>query len=284
MARVPDPKVETARAMYQEGKPLVEIAKALDVPPGTVRRWKSTYRWDSERSIKESERSDRNNERSEKKANVRKVKKSAAREAVGQAMVHPELTDQQQLFCIFRAFGDSATTAYQKAYKCSYQTAMAAGSRLLRNVKVRDEVNRLKKERMETQLFNEHDIFQWYLDVAMANITDFVAFGREQVPVMGPFGPVVNKKTGEPVMKEVNYVKFKESSEVNGHVIKKVKMGKDGASIELYDAAAAMNWLADHMGLGTSAQQTLAQSIMEAYEKRKQAQDSEGGESNAESE
>ena len=67
-------------------------------------------------------------------------------------------------------------------------------------------------------------------------------------------------------------------------MIKKVKMGKDGASIELYDAAAAMNWLADHMGFGTSAQQTLAQSIMEAYEKRKRAQDSEGGESNAESE
>lgn len=281
MARVPDPKVETARAMYQEGKPLVEIAKALDVPSGTVRRWKSTYQWDGERSVKNSERSDRNSERSEKKANVRKVKKAVAREVAEQVIENTALTDQQQLFCVFRAFGDTATAAYQKAYKCGYQTAMTNASRLLRNAKIRDEVNRLKKERMETQLFDEHDIFQWHLDVAQASITDFVTFSREQVQAMGAFGPVVDKETGEPVMKEVNYVKFRESSEVNGHVIKKVRVGKDGASIELYDAATAMNWLADHMSFGTSAQQTLAQSIMEAYEKRKRAQSSEGGEGSA---
>ena len=86
---------------------------------------------------------------------------------------------------------------------------MAAGSRLLRNVKVRDEVNRLKKERMETQLFNEHDIFQWYLDVAMANITDFVGLWPGASSGNGALWPVVDKKTGEPVMKEVNYVSLK---------------------------------------------------------------------------
>ena len=85
---------------------------------------------------------------------------------------------------------------------------------------------------------------------------------------MGAFGPVVDKETGDPVTKEINYVKFKESSDVNGHVIKKVRLGKDGASIELYSAADAMAWLADHMGLGTDAQQTLAQTIMGAYQKQ----------------
>lgn len=41
---------------------LVEIAAKLDVPPGTVRRWKSTHNWDNERSEctkkKKSERSE----------------------------------------------------------------------------------------------------------------------------------------------------------------------------------------------------------------------------------
>ena len=36
-------KAEEARKMYEAGKKLVEIAQALGVPPGTVRRWKSTY-------------------------------------------------------------------------------------------------------------------------------------------------------------------------------------------------------------------------------------------------
>jgi len=44
MARAPDPRIEKAKAMYFEGRKLVEIAKTLDLPEGTVRRWKSTLR------------------------------------------------------------------------------------------------------------------------------------------------------------------------------------------------------------------------------------------------
>ncbi len=57
MARAPDPRIEKAKAMYFEGRKLVEIAKTLDLPEGTVRRWKSTHKWESERSDKKSERS-----------------------------------------------------------------------------------------------------------------------------------------------------------------------------------------------------------------------------------
>ena len=60
MARAPDPRIEQAKAMYLEGRKLIDIAKDLDLPEGTVRRWKSTHKW-------ESERSDRNSERSVKK-------------------------------------------------------------------------------------------------------------------------------------------------------------------------------------------------------------------------
>ena len=84
---------------------------------------------------------------------------------------------------------------------------------------------------------------------------------------MGAFGPLVDKETKQPVTKIVNYVKFKDSSEVNGRLIKKVKLGKDGASIELYDAVAAMDWLAEHMSMGTDSQQTLAQELISAYQK-----------------
>lgn len=59
MARAPDPRIEQAKAMYREGKKLVEIASQLNLPEGTVRRWKCTHKWDSERSDKNSERSKR---------------------------------------------------------------------------------------------------------------------------------------------------------------------------------------------------------------------------------
>lgn len=61
MARAPDPRIEQAKAMYLNGMKLVEIARKLNMPEGTVRRWKCTRKWDSERS--------------DKKANVRKRKK-----------------------------------------------------------------------------------------------------------------------------------------------------------------------------------------------------------------
>lgn len=50
-----------AERMYHEGMKLVDIAEKLGLPPGTIRRWKSSYKWEVE-----SERSDKN------KANVRK--------------------------------------------------------------------------------------------------------------------------------------------------------------------------------------------------------------------
>lgn len=43
--------------MYLEGQKLVEIASQLNLPEGTVRRWKCTHKWDNERSDKKSERS-----------------------------------------------------------------------------------------------------------------------------------------------------------------------------------------------------------------------------------
>lgn len=52
MARAPDERIEQAKAMYLEGMKLVEIASQLNLPEGTVRRWKCTHKWDGERSDK----------------------------------------------------------------------------------------------------------------------------------------------------------------------------------------------------------------------------------------
>lgn len=52
MPKKPDKRIEPAKQMYLEGMKLIDIAKQLDLPEGTVRRWKSTHKWDSERSDK----------------------------------------------------------------------------------------------------------------------------------------------------------------------------------------------------------------------------------------
>ena len=57
MARAPDKRIEQAKEMYLQGQKLVEIASQLNLPEGTVRRWKCTHKWDNERSDKKNERS-----------------------------------------------------------------------------------------------------------------------------------------------------------------------------------------------------------------------------------
>lgn len=59
MARAPDERIDQAKEMYLQGQKLVEIASQLNLPEGTVRRWKCTHKWDNERSDKKSERSHR---------------------------------------------------------------------------------------------------------------------------------------------------------------------------------------------------------------------------------
>lgn len=60
MARAPDERITKAYELYKQGMKLVEIANQLNLPAGTVRRWKSTHKWDGERSDKKSERSGKN--------------------------------------------------------------------------------------------------------------------------------------------------------------------------------------------------------------------------------
>lgn len=251
MARAPDKRIEQAKELYLQGRKLVEIASQLDLPEGTVRRWKSTHNWDSERSDKNSERSDR-------KKKEKNRRKEEVVEAVDQVLENAELTDKQRLFCVLYVRCFNATKAYQKAYEVSHETAAAVGYRMLENVGVKNEIQRLKKNRLNREMLDEHDIFQRYMDIAFADITDYVSFGRELVPVMGAFGPIKIKdpKTGKQteLKKEVNVVRFKESSVVDGSIISEVKQGKDGASIKLADRMKALQWLSDHMDIATEEQ------------------------------
>lgn len=246
MARAPDPRIEQAKELYLAGEKLIEIARQLDLPEGTVRRWKCTHKWDKADTERSERKGGKKSERSDKKIKNKKHKvlKPENELLVNRVLENSELTGEQQLFCVLYAKTLNATQSYKKAYGCSYNAALASGSRLLGKDRIKEEIQRLKKERFETQLFDEHDIFQWYLDVATAAMTDFADFGRSGVIL-------------------------KESTEVDGRAIRKVSMGKYGPSIELYDAMRAMEWLGEHMNMGTNAQQGLAKNIMDAWEKRK---------------
>lgn len=54
MPKAKNKLVDEAFVLYRKGLKLKEIAVELNIPEGTVRRWKSTYKWGSERSDKKT--------------------------------------------------------------------------------------------------------------------------------------------------------------------------------------------------------------------------------------
>ncbi|MDD5873687.1 MAG: terminase small subunit [Clostridia bacterium] len=242
-------KAEEAKKMYEAGKKLVEIAQALGVPPGTVRRWKSTYKWDGERSDLKSERSGKKSERSHNKIND---KNKAVAEEVEQVVSNAGLTDKQRLFCIYYVRCFNAAKAYQKAYGVSYATAKSAGYRMLTNVRVKEEIMNLKSDRMNRELLTADDIFQKYIDIAFADMNDYLEWREEDVPVITAFGPLKDEK-GNVITRKTNVLHFKDSNDVDGTIVSEVTMGNKPA-VKLADRLKALNWLADHMDIATEKQ------------------------------
>ncbi|MFR1364102.1 MAG: terminase small subunit [Anaerostipes hadrus] len=254
MPRARDPNRDKAYEIYKKHKGKIqnrEISKILKVPEKTVSGWKCKDKWNE----KMNGVLQNNTEYSEQKNNSQR---KAGVEEVRQVIENPELTDKQRLFCIYYVRCFNATKAYQKAYQCGYETAMANGSTLLRNTKIKSEINSLKQNRLNREFLSEEDIFQKYMDIAFADITDYVSFGTEEVPVMSVYGPVEikNSETGEKeILKQIaNVVRFKDSTEIDGTILAEVKQGRDGASIKLADRMKALQWLTDHMNMATEEQ------------------------------
>ena len=268
MARAPDERIEQAKAMYLKGMKLVEIASQLNVSEGTVRSWKSRYKWDCNVANKKRNVAKRKNEENSKN-------KKVIADEVDQVLENTDLTDKQRLFCLYYIRYFNATKAYKKAYGCSYDVANSEGYKLLVNPCIKEEIKRLKQNRLNRELMDESDIFQKYMDIAFSDITDYVEFGQEEVPVMAVYGPVQVKdeKTGEKktLTKRVNVVRFKDSEEIDGTIISEVKQGKDGASIKLADRMKALDWLAEHMDMATTEQRARIENIKTKTEQIKGA-------------
>lgn len=250
MARQRSPNREKAKEMYLSSKgekKLKDIAAELGVLDTQIRKWKNQDKWEQELkgTLPKTKRNVTN-----KKATKNNTNKEPIADEVNEVLENTELTDKQRLFCIYYPKCFNATKAYQKAYGCPYETALVAGPRLLGNVKVKEEIDKLKQNKLNRAMLSADDIFQKYMDIAFADISDYLTFGQRELPVLNPItGEKIINDDGTEVTYTVNYVDFKESSEVDGTIISEVSKGKDGIKVKLQDKMRALQWLADRMDL-----------------------------------
>lgn len=246
LARSPNQKAEKARELYKGGMKLVEIASQLECSAATIRTWKNRYKWDADESETFQKKNETKRNVSKSNASKKQSEETAVADEVRQVIQNTNLTDKQQLFCIHYIRCFNATKAYQKAYGVDYATAASIGYRLLEKDGVKQEIHRLKQDRLNREFLSESDVFQKYMDIAFADVTDFVEFGNEDVDVI--------LDTGERKTITVSHVNIKNDADVDGTIISEVSKGKDGVKVKLADRMKALQWLTDHMDLATEKQ------------------------------
>jgi len=213
---------------------LKDLAEKHGIKLGTLKSRKSREKWSRDAPRKDATKIKKVATSKKRDATKKQVKKNAEQVL----LENDELTDKQKLFCLYYVKYFNATKAYQKAYGCDYHSAMANGSRLMRNDKIAAEIERLKAEQAAAINLDAQAVLQKYVDIAFADITDYVEFGREKA---------MDPETG--VEYEVNRVKLKDSAEVDGTIVTEVKQGRDGVSVKLADKMKALEFLAKYVDL-----------------------------------
>lgn len=191
-----------------------DIAEKYGTTINTVKSWKKRYAWNREGAPKEKRVCTQN----KKGAQVEKIQID---DGTKETLQNTDLTSEQQMFCIYYSRTFNAAQSYQKAYGCQYTTAVAHGYKLLSNVVVRAEIERLKEIKRQQIVASADDIVELQMRIAFADAGNYATFGNNGI----------------------NWVHIANSNTVDTQIIQEIKEGKTGVSIKLADKQKAIDWL-----------------------------------------
>ncbi len=211
---------EKAESDYLAGAKYKDIAAKYGVSVNTVKSWRKRYGWSREGKKGCTPNAPQNKERVHPK-----------KEKVAPVQLEPEaddsdgmedggLSEKQRLFCLYYVKYRSQVKAYQKAYQCSYENACRHAYGVGKKEEVQKEIKKLLEEVHEDIKIDVKDLIQQQIDIARADITDFVDI-----------------KKGFVTMRE----------DMDGALIKEIKNTRSGVAIKLYDKQKAIDWLAKNM-------------------------------------
>lgn len=150
------------------------------------------------------------------------------------------MTEQAQRFCEVYVKSKNIKTACIAA---GYKNISAAGYGFRRNPKCQRYIQWLKVRIMKRCMVEAEEIIEHYVRIAFADMTDFV----EIYP---------------------SSIKLKQTTQIDGQLIKSIKSGRDGISIELYDKLKALDFLAKYCAdMPKDYKQILEERKMDVVEK-----------------
>lgn len=165
---------ELAEKDYQAGMKYKDIAIKYNVTLNTVKSWKTRYKWKKNTEEKESAEKVCTQNKS-----MHTLKKSAENKISNEdkdfEYVDEEdgLTDRQRNFCYCYYENFNATQAAIKA-GYSEKTAAEQGCRLLKNVKVKEFLEKLREVYRTEFLITQERVMNRHVQIALSDMRDFI--------------------------------------------------------------------------------------------------------------
>lgn len=250
MARARSPDRDKAFEMWRDSggtMKLKDIADALGLSDTQIRKWKNQDKWDEQLNSNVTIlKSNVTNKEQKPKVTQKTHVEAEPEESV--------LRDKQRLF-VMEYLRDFNATRAAMAVGYSKKTAYAIGWENLRKPQIQAEIKRQKEAMVDDLGVGVQRVIAEYMKIAFADISEYVEFGQQDVPMFTEEGaPIIDPKTGEQMTYKRNFVAFKSSEEVDGTLISEVKQGKDGVSVKLHDKMKALAALEKYLGFMTEEQ------------------------------
>ena len=162
-----------------------------------------------------------------------------------------KLTEKQKRFSDEYLVDLNATRAYKKAYPSvkKDETAAQAGSRLLRNVNVKEYIDKRIKDRQKRTEITQDKVLNELAAIAFSNGSKYAkVVERKAYDEEGK--EVVDYETGKQLTyKTVEFKNTDDLTEDEKKAISSIHKGRDGMKVETYDKMKALELLGKHLGM-----------------------------------
>ena len=158
----------------------------------------------------------------------------------------------------------NATRAYKAVYKSikSDDVAAAAGTRLLRNVKVEDYLSQKMKAREKRTEITQDKVLQELAKIGFANLKDYLEYKTAKTVVE-------YDENGEPVIDYSQIINVIDSNQVDTSAVQEVSVSKDGTfKFKLYDKQKALELIGKHLGMFVDKSEVEIKSLPQIVLKR----------------
>ncbi len=164
------------------------------------------------------------------------------------------LTTNQKRFVNEYLIDLNGTRAYKAAYPGvkSDKTAAAAATRMLRNVKVQEYIEKRMKDREKRTEITQDRVLEELAAIAFANASDFAKVVEKQAVITLESGKRIplTDETGKPVMiKDVELILTDNLLPEQKKALSGIKHGKHGIEVASCDKVRALELLGRHLGM-----------------------------------